>query len=184
MKPRLWLALIIFLSAYAPLALLFAIRDFHPDTHWFNHPRFVCVSFAVGFVSVLFLFKAMSSVKGQFPVVVNRVSLRSSDLVNYSIPYLISFFSVDFGKVQDVLALLLFMTLLFLLTLKTQSIFINPVLAFRGWGLYEVEFEESGQIKTGVFLSRMELKPRGRYEMDRISQFLYVAVNAHPSLEK
>lgn len=184
MNPRLWLALIIFLSAYAPLALLFAIRDFDIDIKWFSHPRFVCVSFAVAFVSVLFLFKAMSSVKGQFPVTVSRVSLRSSDLMNYSIPYLISFVSVDFGKVQDVLALLLFMTLLFLLTLKTQSIFINPVLAFQGWGLYEVEFEESGQIKAGVFLSKIELKPGGRYEMDRISQFLYAAVNTHPGLEK
>ena len=184
MKPRLWLALIIFLSAYAPLALLFAIRDFSTDTKGFDHPTFVYVSLSVGFLSVALLFKTMSFLAGQFLVKVNRISLRSSDLVNYSIPYLISFFSVDFGELQDVLALLLFMTLLFLLTLKTQSIFINPVLAFRGWGLYEVEFEESGKTKTGVFLSKIELKPGARYEMDRISQFLYAVVKDHPSTEK
>jgi hypothetical protein len=183
MKPRLWLSLIIFLSAYAPLALLFAIRDFNTDTKWFGHPPFVYISLVVALLSVLLLFITMSFVTGQFLVKVNRISLRSSDLVNYSIPYLISFFSVDFGKIQDVLALLLFMVLLFLLTLKTQSIFINPVLAFRAWGLYEVEFEESGKSKTGVFLSKIELKPGARYQMDRISQFLYVVANEHPSLE-
>ncbi len=183
MKPRLWLSLVIFLSAYAPLSALFAIRDYSIDHRWFNHPKFVFVSLAVAAISVILLFKTMSFVTGQYLVKVNRISLRSNDLVNYSIPYLISFFGVDFGKVQDVLALLLFMVLLFLLTLKTQSIFINPVLAFRAWGLYEVEFEESGKAKTGVFLSRVELKPGARYQMDRISQFLYVVASEHTNGE-
>jgi hypothetical protein len=175
MKPRFWLSVAIFVSAYAPLALLFAIRDFDSQKKWFGHPPFVWASLGTALVSVILLFFTMRSVRGQFAVKINKVSLRSNDLLNYSIPYLISFFSVDFGKPQDLGALALFMSLLFFLSLKTQSIFINPVLALRGWGLYEVEFEESGNLKNGVFLAKIELQPTCRFKMDRISQFLYVA---------
>jgi hypothetical protein len=177
MKPRLWLSFVIFVSAYAPLAILFAIRDFCTQSKWFNHPTFVYASLVAAATSAVLLLFTMRSVRGQFPVKVNRVSLRSNDLVNYSIPYLITFFSVDFGKWQDVAALGFFLALLFLLTLKTQSIFINPVLALRGWGLYEVEFEESGNDKTGIFMAQVEIKPAGRYQMERISQFLYVVTD-------
>jgi hypothetical protein len=48
-------------------------------------------------------------------------------------------------------------------------------LAIRGYGLFEVEFEESGRVKTGVFLARLELKPGASYMMERLSQFLYLA---------
>ncbi len=152
MKLRLWVSAVIFLSAYAPLSLLFAIRDFDAEKIWFQHPMFVFVVVAIGAGSVFLLSSTMRAIHGQFPIHVNRVSLRSNDLVNYSIPYLISFFSVDFGKWQEIAALSLFMVLLFLLTIKTQSIFINPILALRGWGLYEVEFEESSRTKTGILL--------------------------------
>lgn len=182
MKPRLWLSLVIFISAYAPLSLLFCIRDFDAQTLWFKHPFFVYSSLVMAIVSVAFLFVAMGSIRGQFPVTIKQLSLRSNDLVNYSIPYLVSFFGVDFGKWQDVTALTLFMALLFLLTLKTQSIFINPILALLGWGLYEVEFEESNKTKKGVFLAIIELKAGERYKMERVSQFLY-AVSEHLNSE-
>src|SRR5258707_12984776 len=127
MKPRLWLSLVIFVSAYAPLALLFAIRDFDGQKKSFGHPPFVWASLGIAAGSIILPLFTMRSVRGQFTAKINRVSLRSNDLLNYSIPYLIAFFSVDFGKWQDVAALTLFMALLFLLSLKTQSIFINPV---------------------------------------------------------
>jgi hypothetical protein len=39
MKPRIAISFIIFLSAYAPLSLLFAVRDFDSGAKWFQHPR-------------------------------------------------------------------------------------------------------------------------------------------------
>jgi hypothetical protein len=174
MKPGLLLSFIIFLSSYAPLSLLFAVRDFETKVKWFSHPLFVYISLGLAVTSIIGLTLTMRAVRGQFQFTANAVSLRSNDLVNYSIPYLIAFFAVDFGKWQDVAALALFMGLLFLLTMKTQSLFINPILALQGWGLFEVEFEESKIIKKGIFLSKYEINKGKHYKMDKLSQFLYV----------
>jgi len=175
MKPRIAISFIIFLSAYAPLSLLFAVRDFDGGAKWFHHPRFVFGVLIVASLSLLFLLFAMSRLKGQFPITVNRVALRSNDLINYAIPYLISFFGVDFGKWQDVAALGMFLLLLFVLSYKTQSIFINPALALFGYGLYEVDFTEGTKQKNGVFLAKGDLIPNSGYKMERLSRFLYIA---------
>jgi len=175
MRPRILISFILFLSAYAPLSLLFAVRDFDSAAKWFHHPRFVVGVLTLALVSLLFLLFAMSRLKGQFPITVNRVALRSNDLLNYAIPYLISFFSVDFGKWQDVAALGMFILLLFVLSYKTQSIFINPALALFGYGLYEIDFTEGTKRKTGVFLAKGDLIPNTDYKMERISRFLYIA---------
>jgi len=175
MKPRLWASFIIFVSAYAPLALLFALRDFDETARWFKHPPFVFSGLALVIVSVALLLWIFANLRGQFTAKVTKVALRSNDLMNYSVPYVISFFSVDFGKWQDVSAFGLFMGLLFVLTLKTQSLFINPILAVTGYGLFEVEFEESGKAKSGIFLTRLNLRPGAFYRMERLSQFLFVA---------
>jgi hypothetical protein len=126
MKPRVVISFVIFLSAYAPLSLLFAVRDFDSKAGWFAHPRFVLAVIAAAVVSLALLWFSMSRLKGQFPITVNRVALRSNDLIDYTIPYLISFFGVDFGKWQDLSALGIFLLLLFVLSYKTQSLFINP----------------------------------------------------------
>ena len=178
MKPRIWASLIIFVSAYAPLSLLFAVRDFDDQAKgFFKHAPIVCAGVILAVASLVLMSCIFRSLHGQFTAKVTKVELRSNDLMTYSIPYLISFFSVDFGKSQDVAALALFMGLLFVLTLKTQSLFINPILAVGGYGLFNVEFEESGKTKSGIFLSKLDFKPDARYRMERLSQFLFIATS-------
>ena len=175
MKPRIGISFILFLSAYAPLALLFAVREFDSARKWFHHPRFVLGVLIGAILSLLLLRFAMSRLKGQFRITVCRVTLRSNDLINYSIPYLISFFGVDFGKWQDVTALSMFIVLIFILSHNTQSIFIKQTLALLGYGLYEIDFKEGTKQKTGLFLAKDDLVPNTEYAMERISRFLYIA---------
>ena len=179
MKPRLWFSLVLFLSAYAPLALLFAIRDINTSERfpWLRHPIFVFISIAVAAASLLLLAIVILRTQGQFVVTVKVAKYYSKDFVEYSIPYLISFFSVDFGKWQDVVALGLFMGLLFLLAVKTQSLFLNPMLALWDYQLYEAEFEESGTQKTGIFLAKIDFERDGRYKIARLNRFLYIATD-------
>ena len=151
MKPGLLLSVIIFLSSYAPLSMLFAIRDFDTKTKWFLHPKFVYISLGVAVVSIIALNFTMRAIRGQFVVTANTVTLRSNDLVSYSIPYLIAFFAVDFGKWQDVAALALFMTLLFLLALKTQGLFINPILSLQGWDCSRLSSRKAKRSKRVFF---------------------------------
>ena len=107
---------------------------------------------------------------------------RSGDLINYSIPYLVTFVTVDkFFELSNLVPFVLFMALMFLLTLKTQSIFINPILAAMGYGLYDVQFKEGNAEKDGVFLIKGELSPKSNVRIIRLSQFLYLAIR--PNME-
>ena len=176
MKPRLFISLLIFLSAYAPLAVIVAVKDFNWETHKFAHIEGSIVCLVVAFLSIVVLRAVMKAFPGQHPVVIKSVKGRSGDLINYSIPYLVVFATVDkFFELSNFLPFTLFMALMFLLTLKTQSIFINPILAAMGYGLFDVQFQEGKVEKEGVFLIKGELIPKAGVRIVRLSQFLYLA---------
>jgi len=177
MKPRLVFSLVLFLSAYAPLSLLFAVRDIDTTGSfpWLKHPTFVLIYIALAALSLALLAVVITRAQGQFIITMEKAKYYSKDFMEYSIPYIISFFSVDFGKWQDVVALAIFMGLLFLLAVKTQSQFLNPMLALWNYQLYEVEFEEGGNPKTGIFLSKIDLKRDERYKVTKLNRFLFLA---------
>ncbi len=176
MKPRFFISLLIFLSAYAPLALIVAAKDFDWDRHAFAHLQGSWACLGLGFLSLIVLKSTMEAFRGQHPVEIKSVKGRSGDLINYSIPYLVTFVTVDkFFELSNLVPFGLFMALMFLLTLKTQSLFINPLLAAMGYGLYDVEFQEGEVEKAGVFLVKGEIRPKMPVRMVRLSQFLYLA---------
>lgn len=177
MKTRFWASFVIFMSAYAPLAFLFAIRDWDDGVGRLKHPSFVwCALLAAGF-SLLLLKVVVASFQGDYHVVPTAVEYRSNDLVEYTIPYLISFFSVDFGKWPDIAALGFFLFLLFILSFKTQTLFINPVLALLGYGMYDVEFEEGGRTRKVIFLAKNGITAKEPCRVDRIAEFLFIVVS-------
>ena len=97
-------------------------------------------------------------------------------MINYTIPYLVSFVTVDkFFELPNLIAFALFMTLLFVLAWRTQSLFINPILAVMGYGLYDVQFQEGGSDRESVFLVKGQLEPGMSARILRLSQFLYLA---------
>jgi len=176
MKPRFWTSLMLFVSAYAPLGVIVAAKDFDYTKFSFQHPWGCGVALTLAVLSVLLLWFVMQRLPGQHPVEVKTVKGRAGDLVNYAIPYLVTFVTVDeFFQAANLIAFGLFMALLFILTLKTQSLFINPVLAVMGYGLYDVEFREGKHTREGVLLCRGELSPGGTVRILRLSQFLFLA---------
>ena len=176
MKPRFFISLLIFLSAYAPLALIIVAKDFDWDNHTLAHVKGSLICLGLGFLSVIVLKAVVEAFPCQHPVEIESVKGRSGDLINYSIPYLVTFVTVDkFFEFSNLVPFGLFMSLMFILTFKTQSIFINPILAAIGYGLYDVQFKEGDTEKDGIFLIQGELSPKSNVRIVRISQFLYLA---------
>lgn len=173
MNTRLWVSIIIFISSYSPMVFILALRNFNSETLKFNNPYFMGFIALISIISLILLDFTLSKITGGFPIIVKKAYNRSSELVNYTIPYMISFAEIDFSKWQDMLSFALFMFLLCLLTIKTQSYFINPILAIKGYGLYEVEFEENGILKSGIFVSRIELTRDTPHIMQKLSKYLY-----------
>jgi hypothetical protein len=175
MKPRLLPSFLIFLSAYAPLSVIVAAKDFDYEKHVFAHQRGCMIGLGIATGSVLLLLIIMRMYHGQHPVTVNSVKGRAGDLINYSIPYLVTFVTVDkFFELPNLVAFSLFMLLMFILTYKTQSLFINPILAVLSYGLYDVEFSDGSHERDGVFLVRGEFSAQSQVRIIQLSQFLYL----------
>jgi len=178
MKTRLFASITIFVSSYSPLAVILLIKDFNLANRWFDHPRTCLVVLIVAIGSLVVLLVVLKLLmNGGFPVTVKRISNRSNELVNYTIPYMISFFAFNLGSWQDLASFGWFMALMCFLTIRTQSLFINPVLALMRFGLYNVEYDENGVGKEGIFLSRRELSTGDQCQIKRVSYFLYLVTS-------
>lgn len=157
MNTRFWGAVLIFLSAYSPLSVIFIVQDIqYKDGHlYFNHPFLTFGYLLVSIVSCIILIGTVKSlISGGPPATIIKVSKRSGELINYSIPYMISFFVVDLGAVRTLLSFGFFMILMFWVTYKTHNIFINPILACLGYNLYDVTYKQNNQLHDAYIIHK------------------------------
>ena len=140
MQPRFLTSVLLFVSGYSPLFLILAIQDFSfHDTMRFANPKAVLFLFLLIIVSVGLLWFTVSKIgRGSMSVKVKSIKNRSSDLVNYTIPYILSFFGFDLSDIADIISLSIFLSIMLIITIQTKAIFLNPVLAMMGYGLYDL----------------------------------------------
>jgi len=176
MKPRFLISFLIFLSAYAPLSLIIAAKDLNWQKWTFAHRNGSLICLVIAVLSVVILRFVITAIPGQYPAKVISVKSRSGDLINYSIPYLVTFVTVDnFFEIPNLAAFITFMALMFILTLKTQNLFINPILAVWQYGLYDVQFQEGAKQKEGIFLVKGDFSSDSQVRILKLSRFLYLA---------
>jgi hypothetical protein len=175
MKPKLLTAILLFISAYSPLFLILAVKDFDfYCSYSFGHPIAISILLGLSALSVILLFVTIGSIKrGNMPVTVKTVENRSVDLINYTIPYIVSFFGFDLAKVEDIISLSIFLLLLLLLTIKSKSVFMNPILLLAGYNLYDLEYEYDGKPTSKIVISKHEMKAGERFYIRSLTRFLY-----------
>ena len=183
MKPKILTAILLFISAYSPLFLILAIKDFDFDcTYQFKHPLAVYIILGISVLSVILLFATVKLMKrGNMPVTVVEIKNRSVDLINYTIPYIVSFFGFDLSKMEDIFSLTIFLTLLLLLTVKSKSVFMNPILLVAGYNLYDVEYEFDGKKHETIALSKYKMKKGERFYIRSLTRFIYFVTEKEKS---
>ena len=176
MKPKFITAILLFISAYSPLFLILAVKDFDfSGTYKFKHPITISIILGISILSVALLFFTMKSIKrGNMPVKITDIKNRSVDLINYTIPYIISFFGFDLSKTEDIISLSIFLLLLLLLTLKSKSVFMNPILLIAGYNLYDIQYEHDGKNCDNIVLSKQDIKKGERFYIRSLTRFLYL----------
>lgn len=184
MKLRFLSSLLIFLSAYSPLSIIFLIQDYDFASNKLTHPKIVWSIFGVAVISCIIVWAAVRYLKvSSPPVTVKAVSNRSGELVNYSIPYMISFFVMDLDNMKLLLSFGFFMLIMYWMTLKTHNIFINPILAVLGYNIYDVFYERNGKECEDFFLVKGErLKKNERCRIVEVSEQLYVVTERNPEV--
>ncbi len=184
MRLRFVASILIFLSAYAPLSVIFLIQDFDFAKKEIMHPWLIVVILVISALSCILLWISVSGLKTSSPpITVKSVSNRSGELINYSIPYMISFLVIDMGNVNLVVSFVFFMCILYWLTKNTHNFFINPVLAGMGYGLYTVRYERNGHDCEDAFLVKgSRLRKNERCRICEISEQLYVVTERSPEV--
>ena len=175
MKPKILTAILLFISAYAPLFIILAVKDFDfSEALRFKHsiPIYIILGFTFGSIGLLF-YSVSSIKKGNMPVKVKTVKSRSVDLINYTIPYIVSFFGFDLSKTEDVVSLTIFLLLMLLLTIKSKSVFMNPILLLAGYNLYDLEYEFDGKYNTTIVISKYEIRTGEIYFIRSLTRFIY-----------
>lgn len=178
MKPKIFTAILLFISAYSPLFVILAVKDFDFDlTLTFGHPRIVTFLVLLTATSVALLFITVAKMeRGNMPVKVKSVKNRSTDLINYTIPYILSFFGFDLSKWGDVISLAIFLLIMMMLTIKSKSVFLNPILALRGYGLYDLDYTFNKLDYSVIVLCKDELRPGDTCFVRSLTRFLYIVI--------
>jgi hypothetical protein len=183
-----------FISGYTPLFLILMINDITNITWYsytfsssvvgfsqvvlpvglvFNNPIVVLSLFILSIFSLVMLRYVIKNITvNAFVITITEVKSRSSELANYTIPYLISFVAVDLAKWQDLFSFAVFLSLLCLLSIRSQSTFINPILAAFGYGLYDCHYTENNNPKTCVMISAKDLSSNETVHYKKLNNYL------------
>jgi len=177
MQFQFWSALFIFLGSYLPLALILMVQDISvkywgaPLCGWkwkwscqfqvFAHPWFAWGSVAMTSGALLLMVLALRSVRLTHRVHVQEVKAIPNDLINYVLPYVVSFMGLSYGDPQKLGGFLVFWAGLFMITYRSGQILMNPLLIVLGWRLYEakVALGQAGAIRMVRVLKKGPLVP-------------------------
>ncbi len=159
MNPRLFTSVLLVISAYSPLFVILIVKDFDfENTRCFNHPYVIMVIFSLVVLSNALLCVCIHLFnKGNKEVKVTSTKKRSIDLINYTIPYIIPFVGVDLSTWGDIISLIIFLSMMMILTIRSQSVFMNPVLLMIGYNLYDIEYLFNGKSDHATVLSKHKL---------------------------
>ncbi|MDO9001595.1 MAG: hypothetical protein Q7W45_17640 [Bacteroidota bacterium] len=142
---------------------------------YFNHPTIDIVVLCISILSIVLLFLIFSKIRpSEMEVTILDVKNRSLDIINYIIPYLFCAFDIDISKPEDLITVSFFLLILFILTINTQSIFINPILALRGYAFYDIEYKFGNNTDTTIVISRQKIKKGNMFNLKSLTPFLYL----------
>ena len=141
--PSIFIRILLFLSSYFPLLLIFTIQNFK------KFGEMALVPVIVGTIALLGLATFMRWVRGSADrrEVVVSVQRKDSEVMSYIVTYIIPFLGLDLSSFANQFSLCLFFFMLMIIYINTNLIHINPMLNMAGYHIYEIE-NNDGEIQT------------------------------------
>ena len=191
MQLRLYAAFILFLGSYLPLSVILLAQNFRydliggrPCTLWrdahcffpIHQPIAGLAFFGVCCACFLFTVITLAKISPRQDKVIKEAKPIPADLMNYVLPYIVSFMGLNYDEVGKFVGFLVFLLWIFLITYKSERIIMNPVLAVFGWKLYDVTYHApAGNVDSAtVALSQVELISGGTHKVSAIQQVLVI----------
>lgn len=175
LKLKLWTSLVVFISAYSPLMIILAIQqmDFSKPL-WLAFSKVSIILLMVAVISSIIVLLVVRSIKSGLNVSIIKASNKSGDMFGYTIPYMLSFMRVDFCDLKTILSIALFMLLLFVMSYRSQTVFVNPILAIFGYMLIDCTFNRDGEEIQAMVISKKPITSGEIVCLESLSPYLYI----------
>lgn len=140
--PTIFIRCMLFMCSYFPLTLIVCVLQYHIWPWWVLALLGGVAGLGSVGVTLCYLWYMQHTVAYQ-QVKVNDFSTHDADVMSYIASYLVPFVTFPLGGRKQILTLLIFMAVLMIIYVRSNMIYINPVLNIFGYHLYEVEVEHS-----------------------------------------
>jgi hypothetical protein len=152
-----------FFSSFSPLFFMFAVRTQNSGLRW--------TLGGVGFVSLATTLVLLWILRGTEPTEVTVISVEAKDaeVVSYLVTYLLPFLLVVDPNLRDIIALSLFLAVLGILYIRSNMLYVNPVLALLGYHLFLVRTREGSDSSQLWVLSKGTRVPEGPIQVVRVA---------------
>lgn len=176
MQLRILVALIIFIGSYMPLSLILLVQDhvapaagymsisefisdFGDGSLPLKNPLISTSVFLICVICFLFTFSVLYSVKTYRNIKIISSSHVPAEIINYTLPYIVSFMSVGYDEEGKFLGIVIFLGWMFIIVFRSGQIMMNPLLVAFGWRLYNISYSFAGESAeyNGVTLSNTTL---------------------------
>ena len=194
MQLRLIVSLMIFLGSYFPLSLILLAQDldysvFNADSNkstleaicnvTLKHPAFSLSILGICLVCLSISIIVLHAVAPKTPIQIRDATYVPTELMNYTLPYIVSFMSIDYQQTEKFIGLMIFLAWMFLITHRSGQTFMNPVLIVFGWRHYEIKYKfiGDGEDFVGSALSKDRLEPNTFCKQRSFQDILIVKIN-------
>lgn len=191
MQFRFWASLVVFLGSYFPLSLILLAQDYRYElltapVCWplagdgciwpFRNGTFPLAIFAVCLACFALSLSVLAAVKPKMPVNIRESKYVPAELMSYTLPYIVSFMSLEYHETGKFVGLVIFLSWMFLITYRSGQLILNPLLIVFGWRLYEIRYSFPGDAheRTCRVLSKISLQPDKRYNQSVVQDVMII----------
>ena len=193
MQLRTFSAFALYVGSYLPLAIILLAQDIDISTlkagfcslpAWREgdcrlpllHPAWSLSTVGFSAACLLLTLWALKVIKCQNRVQITEAKHIPADLINYVIPYVVSFMGIGFDSSANTIGFSVFFIWMFWITYKSGQIIMNPVLISFGWRLYDIKYHylQSDDCLSGAVLSQVEIEPNSVYHQAYLQDVMIV----------
>jgi hypothetical protein len=194
MQLRKTSAFALYIGSYLPLGLVLLVQDLDPEavkagfcvpSDWsaagcrspLLHPWWSFGTVGLGAACLLLTLWTLGAVATPNRIRIVEAKHVPADLINYAMPYIVSFMGLDFASPTKLLGFGVFFLWIFWITYRSGQIVMNPILIVFGWRLFEIKYSylQSGDQLVGRALSREEVEPNRTYRRGSLQDVMVVA---------
>lgn len=162
LTPKLWVEVLIFLTAYYPLFLILFIRDIGRHDSgallWIGEENvyvswlalsMLIISSACCLLVAALMRRLLTHQEGETLIRVTSAHHVRGDMLNFTLPFLVALFAFDYLSWQSILSLAVFLVFMFAFVHSERVSLLNPMFLLLGIRLYHITYVEVGSIRQG-----------------------------------